>query len=55
MNITQLTDEQLLRQQDNLWQIYDASCDLGNDYTELEKALDAHYHEVNRRGIFQYV
>ena len=55
MNITQLTDEQLLSRQDSLCQIYMASCDLDHDYIELEKALDAHFHETNRRGIFSDV
>lgn len=52
MNITQLTDEQLLSRQDSLCQIYMASCDLDHDYVELEKALDVHFQETNRRGIF---
>ena len=55
MNITQLTDEQLIARTERLTQIFTDSCELDHDYIELEKALDAHFHEANRRGIFQDV
>ena len=55
MNTNQLTDEQLRDRIERLKQIFLDSLELGNDYIELEKALDAHFHEANRRGIFSNV
>ena len=52
MNITQLTDEQLSARTDRLCQIFLASCELDHDYIELERALDAHFHEAQRREVF---
>ena len=51
MNINQLTDTQLFDQLDNLCTTYLATCELDHDLPELERTLDAHYHEANRRGL----
>lgn len=55
MNITQLTDEQLSARTERLCQIFLASCELDHDYIELERALDAHFHESERREVFSHV
>ena len=55
MNITQLTDEQLHVRTDRLCTIFLASCELDHDYIELEKALDAHFHEAQRLEVFSDV
>ena len=52
MPLKQMTDAQLKGRLDYFCTIVLASCELDYDFEELEKTVDSHYHEANRRGYF---
>lgn len=52
MRLNQLTDEQLAIRTNSLCLQYLASCELDWDLPYIEGAMDAHFHEAKRRGVF---
>ena len=51
MQLTQLTDEQLIHQQNYFAEIFLASMELDHDFQQLEAQMDELYAEARSRGL----